>query len=163
MNLSKNFKLSELTRSGDGNITPTYEQLHCLKLLVNNILQPIRDKFGPVSITSGLRDKETYDRLISKGYPASRTSDHFAWSTVNPKGTGAADITLPGTDLNLVFHWIIDNLDSNIRQVIHYPDKYFIHVSNAFKNIFTCDDPMHSINKILVYRDGIFTPYIRSY
>jgi len=77
MQLSKNFKLSEFTKSGDYIVTPTDEQIFCTKVLCNNILQKIRDEFGPVVITSGIRDGHVYSSLIQRGYKPSRTSDHF--------------------------------------------------------------------------------------
>ena len=60
MQLSKNFSLRELTRSqtairkGIKN-EPDQEQLMNLVALTVKILQPCRDKFGSVSINSGLR------------------------------------------------------------------------------------------------------------
>jgi zinc D-Ala-D-Ala carboxypeptidase len=60
MNLSRNFTLQELTKSDtavrlgvDNN--PNANQIEKLKLLCENILQPVRDHFGPVTITSGFR------------------------------------------------------------------------------------------------------------
>ena len=60
MKLSKNFSLRELTRSqtairkGIKN-EPDQEQLMNLVALTVKILQPCRDKFGSISINSGLR------------------------------------------------------------------------------------------------------------
>ena len=60
MQLSKNFSLRELTRSqtairkGIKN-EPDQEQLMNLVALTVKILQPCRDKFGAISINSGLR------------------------------------------------------------------------------------------------------------
>ena len=61
MNLSKSFTLNELTKSqeatrlGIDNI-PNEEQIQNLKILCENILQPIRDFYGmPVSVSSGYR------------------------------------------------------------------------------------------------------------
>ena len=60
MQLSKNFSLRELTRSqtairkGIKN-EPDQEQLMNLVALTVKILQPCRDKFGSISINSGLR------------------------------------------------------------------------------------------------------------
>ena len=60
MKLSPNFSVRELTKSqtaerkGIDN-TPTEEHLENLKLLCENILQPIRDEWGVVSVSSGYR------------------------------------------------------------------------------------------------------------
>ena len=69
MKLSKNFSLKELTRSqtairmGIENV-PNTEQLVNLAVLVQQILQPCRDKFGTIAINSGLRVLELNLSLI---------------------------------------------------------------------------------------------------
>ena len=60
MNLSRNFTLSELIKSDTAirkgiNNNPNAEQIEKLKALCENILQPVRDHFGRVKITSGFR------------------------------------------------------------------------------------------------------------
>ena len=62
MNLTRNFTLSELTKSDTAirkgiNNNPSPEQIEKLKLLCENILQPVRDHFGRVKITSGFRSQ----------------------------------------------------------------------------------------------------------
>jgi len=63
MNLSRNFTLQELIKSDtairkgiDNN--PNSDQIAKLKLLCDNILQPVRDHFGPVTVTSCYRSPE---------------------------------------------------------------------------------------------------------
>jgi uncharacterized protein YcbK (DUF882 family) len=63
MNLSRNFTLSELTKSDTAirrgiNNNPNAEQIEKLKALCENILQPVRDHFGRVKVTSGFRSVE---------------------------------------------------------------------------------------------------------
>ena len=63
MDLSRNFTLSELTKSDTAirkgiNNNPNAEQIEKLKALCENILQPVRDHFGRVKITSGYRSPE---------------------------------------------------------------------------------------------------------
>ena len=63
MNLSRNFTLSELIKSDTAirkgiNNNPNAEQIEKLKLLCENILQPVRDHFGRVKVTSGFRSSE---------------------------------------------------------------------------------------------------------
>jgi len=60
MNLSRNFSLQELIKSDtairkgiDNN--PNSDQIEKLKALCENILQPVRDHFGRVKVTSGYR------------------------------------------------------------------------------------------------------------
>ena len=63
MKLSRNFSLSELIKSstairhGIAN-EPNEDQIEKLKLLCENILQPVRDHFGRVTVTSGFRSPE---------------------------------------------------------------------------------------------------------
>ena len=103
MKLSKNFSLQELTDSStaiklgiDNNPTP--EQLQCLQDLVDCVLQPVRDQFGPVTITSGLRVPE-----LNKAVGGSRTSQHcFGF---------AADFEVGGVDNKELAVWIRDNLE----------------------------------------------------
>jgi len=161
MKLTRNFNLSEFTTSAGIIIKPTDEQIFCIDKLCKNILQKVRDKFGTIQITSGLRDKASYDRLVQKGYPASRTSDHFAWSSVNPKGTGAADIVISSENTIKVFHWIIDNLYDYLGQVIYYEDKNFIHVSNHFNEIFNMTDTRVESTRVMTYKNGRFISYPR--
>tara|TARA_R110001592_G_scaffold349736_2_gene645277 strand:- start:1551 stop:2021 length:471 start_codon:yes stop_codon:yes gene_type:complete len=60
MRLSKNFMLKEFvnsttaSRKGISN-KPTEVHLANLQRLINNIIQPIRDKIGPIRISSGYR------------------------------------------------------------------------------------------------------------
>ena len=61
MNLSRNFTLSELIKSDTAirkgiNNNPNAEQIEKLKgFKCENILQPVRDHFGRVKVTSGFR------------------------------------------------------------------------------------------------------------
>ena len=63
MNLSRNFTLQELIKSDtairkgiDNN--PNADQIEKLKLLCETILQPVRDHFGRVKVTSGFRSPQ---------------------------------------------------------------------------------------------------------
>jgi zinc D-Ala-D-Ala carboxypeptidase len=89
MNLSKNFTLDELTvsqeaaRSGLKNI-PNADQTESLRLLCENILQPLRDRARkPLVVSSGFRSVSVNRRI-----GGSATSQHC-------KGQ-AADFTIPG-------------------------------------------------------------------
>lgn len=106
VSLSKNFKLSEFTKSD-----VTDYALALLKLLasqlqiVRNKLQSYAiDKKKPVSISihSGVRSEEDYKRLIKNGYNPSKTSDHFCGYQLLSKPTlGAADIKVNNCSLTL--------------------------------------------------------------
>jgi len=161
MQLTHNFSLNEFTISAGLTITPSDEQIFCLDKLCKNILQKIRDKFGPIKVTSGLRNEESYNKLIQQGYPASKSSDHFAWSTINPIGTGAADIVIPGTSALKVFRWIIDNLYCRCGQIIYYEDKNFIHVSNHFNEIFNKPETRPETRNVMISKNGRLLQYAR--
>ena len=76
MELSRNFTLQELIKSDtavrlDINNNPNSGQIEKLKALCENILQPVRDHFGRVKVTSGFRSPELCTAIGS-----SLTSQH---------------------------------------------------------------------------------------
>ena len=101
--LSENFTLKELTKSDtatrlDLDNTPNEEQIESLRLLCENILQPVRDHFGkPVKISSGFRAP-----AVNQATGGSATSDHC-------KGQ-AVDFEIDGLSNPDVAQWIMDNL-----------------------------------------------------
>jgi hypothetical protein len=102
MNLTRNFTLSELTKSDTAirkgiNNNPNAEQIEKLKALCENILQPVRDHFGRVKITSGYRSPELCTAIGS-----SINSQHAR--------AEAADFEVIGTDNAELFDWIKNNL-----------------------------------------------------
>ena len=103
MNLSRNFTLQELIKSDtairkgiDNN--PNADQVEKLKLLCENILQPVRDHFGRVTVTSCYRSPE-----LCVAIGSSLTSQHSK--------AEAVDFEVIGTDNAEVFDWIKDNLE----------------------------------------------------
>jgi hypothetical protein len=103
MNLSANFTLKELTKSDTAtrlnldNI-PNEEQIESLRLLCENILQPVRDHFGkPVKISSGFRAL-----AVNQATGGSATSDHC-------KGQ-ACDFEIDGVPNPELAAWIESNL-----------------------------------------------------
>ena len=101
--LSENFTLKELTKSDtatrlDLDNTPNEEQIESLRLLCENILQPVRDHFGkPVKISSGFRSP-----AVNQATGGSATSDHC-------KGQ-ACDFEIEGLSNPDVATWIMENL-----------------------------------------------------
>ena len=76
MNLSRNFTLLELIKSDTAvrkgiNNNPNAGQIEKLKDICENILQPVRDHFGRVKVTSGFRSE---DLCLAIG--SSRNSQH---------------------------------------------------------------------------------------
>jgi len=103
MNLSQNFSLRELTKSqtaerkGISN-EPSEEHIENLKLLCTKILQPIRNEWGVVSISSGYRSQALCEAIGSK-----ITSQHAQGR--------AADFECYGVDNNKLFNWAIENVE----------------------------------------------------
>ena len=102
MRLSENFTLAEYTKSqtasrkGIDN-TPGEEHLAAAKELFENVVQKVRDHFGPTIITSGYRSP-----ALNEAIGGSATSQHS-------KGE-AADLEVPGVATAEVAQWISDNL-----------------------------------------------------
>ena len=103
MELSRNFTLSELTKSDTAirkgiNNNPNAEQIEKLKSLCENILQPVRDHFGRVKVTSGFRSPE-----LCLAIGSSSNSQHAR--------AEAADFECVGVDNVELFDWIKSNLE----------------------------------------------------
>jgi hypothetical protein len=73
MQLSRDFILSEFTDTDTGlpNV-PGEGEIRNLKLLAQKVLQPARDKFGVINVTSGFRSPE-----VNSSVKGSATSDHL--------------------------------------------------------------------------------------
>jgi zinc D-Ala-D-Ala carboxypeptidase len=123
MRLSKNFVLSEITRSNTAkrlgiDNEPTKKDLENLQRIVTNLLQPLRDHLGPIRISSGYRSKE-----LNRAIGGSNKSQHS-------KGE-AVDIQFwkEGQMCNKeVYDWIIDNA-VEFDQMINEFDFSWIHIS----------------------------------
>jgi hypothetical protein len=101
MNLTRNFTLQELIKSDtairkgiDNN--PNADQVEKLKRLCENILQPVRDHFGRVKITSGYRSPE-----LCVAIGSSVNSQHAK--------AEAADFEVIGVDNAEVADWVYTN------------------------------------------------------
>lgn len=114
--LSRNFSLNEMliTSTGIPNI-PTNKEIKNMKLLADNVLQPLRDYMGiPIIVTSGFRSKAVNDAV-----GGSKTSGHML-------GT-AADITAGHKTLNKkIYKFIRDNCE--YRQLINEYNYTWVHV-----------------------------------
>ena len=125
MELTRNFSLSELTKSDTAirkgiNNNPNAEQVEKLKALCENILQPIRDHFGRVKVTSGFRSE---DLCLAIG--SSRNSQHAK--------AEAADFECIGVDNAELADWIHKNLPYDQLILEYYtpgePNSGWIHCS----------------------------------
>jgi len=105
MKLSKHFNLAELIKTNVRQFDnmPNMTAIDNLQLLVDNVLQPVRDHFGPVVVTSGYRSPD-----VNKAIGGSATSDHC-------KGM-AADFEVIGVPNKVVAEWVRHNC--KFRQLI---------------------------------------------
>jgi len=125
MNLSKNFTLDELIisqeaiRSGLNN-NPNTAQIDSLRLLCENILQPLRDRLRkPIVISSGFRSVSVNRRI-----GGSAASQHC-------KGQ-AADFIVPNMSVSDTVA-IIRRMDLPVDQVIDEFSRW-IHISYSPRN-----------------------------
>jgi len=101
--LTEHFALEEMTvsptakRLGIPN-TPTAEHIENMRYCCEKILEPVRAKFGPVTINSSYRAP-----LVNKAVGGSKTSQH-----VNGQ---AIDFEVKGVDNKKVADWVADNLE----------------------------------------------------
>ena len=103
MQMSRNFSLQELIKSDTAirmgiNNNPSAEQMEKLKALCENILQPVRDHFGRVKVTSCFRSVD-----LCLAIKSSANSQHAK--------AEAADFEVMGTDNAELADWIYKNLD----------------------------------------------------
>ena len=126
MKLSANFTLKELTKSdtairkGISN-EPNTDEIEKLKLLCETILQPVRDKFGAVTVTSGYRSSE-----LCVAIGSSVSSQHTK--------AEAVDFEVEGVDNADVAYWIKDNIPNWDQMILEFytlgqPNSGWIHCS----------------------------------
>ena len=123
MQLSTNFRLSEFTRSdtakrlGIVNECSSVEQVLNLAYLCHTVLQPLRDRFGPIRINSGYRCPE-----LNEAVGGVANSQHMRGE--------AADIYLPTKAKGEEYYEFMKNLPV-FDQLIweRSGGTYWIHVS----------------------------------
>lgn len=134
--LSNNFTLYELIKSDKYPELvefPSESIIAHLTEFANEVLQPIRNQFGPIHVNSGYRNP-TLNKMVG-GEPG---SIHL----IEDRGVFigcAADIVPKEANLLEVYWWIAENIKP-IRTQILYRNKYvtrtpFIHVDNRKKGV----------------------------
>jgi hypothetical protein len=123
--LSEHFSIKELCRSemadrlGIAN-TPDEAAIACLKALCENVLEPIRAKFGPFRPNSGFRCLDVNRAIGSKDNSQHRLGQ-------------AVDIECPPVSNDDLFDWVRMNLsfDQIIREFAKEGDPFsgWVHVS----------------------------------
>lgn len=125
MNLTRNFSLQELIKSDtairkgiDNN--PNADQIEKLKKLCENVLQPVRDHFGRVKVTSGFRSPE-----LCVAIGSSINSQHAK--------AEACDFEVLGVDNAEVADWVYKNCQTDQLILEFYtpgePQSGWIHAS----------------------------------
>ena len=152
MKLSPHFTLEEMIKSQAGDRAgidnmPSPACREALRALCVNVLEPIRERFGPVVVTSGYRGPEL-NRIVG----SSSSSQH-------PKGE-AGDIEVPGTSNRDLALWIEMHLDFDQLILECYkpgvPNSGWVHVSYRAhkpnrKQVLTAT----VVNGKMVYTPGI--------
>ena len=152
MKLSKNFTLSELTKSQSAtrlglDNTPSMTVIDNLQALVDNVLQPLRDALGkPISISSGYRSPE-----VNKAIGGSATSDHTRGQ--------AADIEVAGMSNKDLAEHIRDNLKFT-QLILEFPSRNdpsagWVHVSYNSKDLKCQVLTATRVNGRTVYQAGL--------
>jgi len=125
MNLSRNFTLQELIKSDtavrlgiDNN--PNADQIEKLKLLCERVLQPVRDQFGRVKVTSGYRSPE-----LCLAIGSSVNSQHAK--------AEAADFEVIGVDNAELADWVYKYCETDQLILEYYtpgePNSGWVHAS----------------------------------
>ena len=125
MKLTRNFSLQELTKSDTAirkgiDNEPNADQIDKLKTLCEKVLQPVRDHFGRVKVTSGFRSP---DLCVAIG--SSVNSQHAK--------AEAADFEVLGVDNAEVADWVKMNCETDQLILEFYtpgePNSGWIHAS----------------------------------
>ena len=118
----KYFTIKELTTSSTAtrlkiDNTPTEEVVNNLELLVNNILDKIREAYGkPITVNSGYRCPK-----LNTAIGGSKTSQHITGK--------AADITVGNRQANRSLFQFIQKLDLPFDQLIDEYNYKWVHIS----------------------------------
>lgn len=116
MELSEHFSIAELTTTSTGLYnTPGQTELEKLLYLTTYLLEPIRERFGKITITSGFRS-----RFVNEAIGGSKTSQH---------SLGEAVDFIPEEPLEAVFDWCKSNLKYGQCILESQKGKRWIHIS----------------------------------
>tara|TARA_R100000027_G_scaffold61401_1_gene52769 strand:+ start:1154 stop:1603 length:450 start_codon:yes stop_codon:yes gene_type:complete len=123
MKLSKNFVLSEITQSNTAtrlgiSNEPTKEHLENMQRLISNLIQPMRDRIGPIRISSGYRSKE-----LNRAIGGSNKSQHCKGEALDLQYWENGKM-----NNKVIYDWIL-NSGLEFDQMINEFDFAWIHIS----------------------------------
>lgn len=131
----------EVTSTGLDNRVPTLEVWHALRALCSAVLVPLRERIGPIRITSGYRSP-----AVNEAIGGSTTSDH-------PTGR-ACDLVPIDASRNQAWVTLLGMMRKGlpVDQAILYPHTGHIHVAHV----------QHRVNRrqvLIEQSDGSLKPY----
>ena len=123
MKLSKNFVLSELTKSNTAKRLgiknePTKEHMDYLQVLVRDLIQPIRDGIGPIRVSSGYRNPE-----LNRAIGGSRKSQHCKGEALDLQFWEMGEM-----NNKAIYDWVLES-GIEFDQMINEFDFAWIHIS----------------------------------
>lgn len=148
MKLSKNFTLKELVYSGTAvslkiDNTPTPEIVERLRVLCQNVLQPVRDHFGkPVLINSGYRCPK-----LNTAIKGAKTSQHVLGY--------AADFEIMGLSNWDLAVWIRNNLKYD-QLILEYATNLSQNPNNGWVHCSFVDNKINRNQPLTINNKGTF-------
>lgn len=123
MRLSKNFVLSEITRSNTAtrlgiSNEPTKDHLDNMQRIISNLIQPMRDSIGPIRISSGYRSKE-----LNRAIGGSNKSQHCKGEALDLQFWAVGKM-----NNKVIYDWILKS-GLEFDQMINEFDFAWIHIS----------------------------------
>jgi len=123
MRLSKNFVLSEITRSNTArrlgiSNEPEKKHMEGLQRIITNLIQPMRDALGPIRISSGYRSKE-----LNRAIGGSNKSQHCKGEALDLQFWSEGKI-----NNKAIYEWVLDS-GLEFDQMINEFDFTWIHIS----------------------------------
>ena len=123
MRLSKNFVLSEVTRSNTAkrlgiDNTPKNNHLKSMQRIISELAQPLRDALGPIRITSGYRSPE-----LNRAIGGSKKSQHSKAEAVDIQFWSEGQMKN-----QIIYDWVLKS-GIEFDQMINEFDFAWIHIS----------------------------------
>ena len=128
MRLSKNFVLSEITRSNTAtrlgiSNEPSKKHLANMQVLITELIQPMRDALGPIRISSGYRSPQ-----LNRAIGGSAKSQHCKGQALDLQFWKNGEMCNQE-----IYNWVI-NSGLKFDQMINEFDFAWIHISLKEKN-----------------------------